>query len=74
MSRMEHDERDNEQVSPPEVRERAVRIVLNNESRHESRWSSILPVPTKIGCAVQTLNEWVNPPAVQPTLQPQKDV
>jgi len=56
------------------VRERAVRIVLNNESRHESRWSSILPVPTKIGCAVQTLNEWVNPPAVQPTLQPQKDV
>ena len=43
----------------PEVRERAVRMVLNNESQHESRWSSILSVSSKIGCAAQTLNEWV---------------
>ena len=43
----------------PEVRERAVRMVLNGEGQHESRWSAILSVSSKIGCAAQTLNEWV---------------
>lgn len=43
----------------PEVRERAVRMVLNNEGQHASRWSAILSVSSKIGCASQTLNEWV---------------
>ncbi|UWQ19274.1 IS3 family transposase [Jannaschia sp. M317] len=43
----------------PEVRERAVRMVLSNEGQHESRWSAILSVSSKIGCAAQTLNEWV---------------
>ena len=43
----------------PEVRARAVRMVLSNEGRHESRWSAILSISSKIGCAPQTLNEWV---------------
>ena len=43
----------------PEVRERAVRMVLNGDGQHESRWSAILSVSSKIGCAAQTLNEWV---------------
>ena len=43
----------------PEVRERAVRMVLGNEGQHESRWSAILSISSKIGCAPQTLNEWV---------------
>jgi len=43
----------------PEVHERAVRMVLSNEDQHESRWSAILSISAKIGCAPQTLNEWV---------------
>ncbi|MBL3706161.1 IS3 family transposase [Sulfitobacter sp. BDSS02] len=43
----------------PEVRERAVRMVLDNAGQHESRWSAILSISSKIGCAPQTLNDWV---------------
>ncbi len=43
----------------PEVRERAVRMVLDNAGQHESRWSAILSISSKIGCAPQTLNEWI---------------
>ena len=43
----------------PEVRERAVRMVLDNSGGHESRWSAIVSVSSKIGCAANTLHEWV---------------
>mmetsp|Transcript_5770 Transcript_5770/g.10038 ORF Transcript_5770/g.10038 Transcript_5770/m.10038 type:complete len:109 (+) Transcript_5770:53-379(+) len=43
----------------PEVRERSVRMVLENQGQHESRWSAIVSISSKIGCAPQTLNEWV---------------
>tara|TARA_R110002072_G_scaffold244407_1_gene403720 strand:+ start:54 stop:380 length:327 start_codon:yes stop_codon:yes gene_type:complete len=43
----------------PEVRERSVRMVLDNQGQHESRWASIVSISSKIGCAPQTLNEWV---------------
>jgi transposase len=43
----------------PEVRERAVRLVLDNQGQHGSRWQAVLSISSKIGCTPQTLNEWV---------------
>ena len=34
-------------------------MVLDNQGQHESRWASIVSISSKIGCAPQTLNEWV---------------
>ena len=42
----------------PEVRERAVWLVLDNEGQHGSRWQAVMAISAKIGCAPQTLDDW----------------
>ena len=42
-----------------EVRERAVRMVLEDAGAHESEWAAISSIGAKIGCAPETLRKWV---------------
>ncbi len=43
----------------PEVRERAVRMVLEHERDYDSQWSAIGSIAGKIGCTPETLRKWV---------------
>jgi transposase-like protein len=43
----------------PEVRERAVRMVQEHRHEYPSHWAAIESIAPKIGCATQTLHEWV---------------
>ena len=43
----------------PEVRDRAIRMVLEQQEKHESQWATIVSIAEKIGCSAETLRNWV---------------
>ncbi|EHS8143586.1 TPA: IS3 family transposase [Escherichia coli] len=43
----------------PEVRQRAVRMVLESQSEYDSQWATICSIAPKIGCTPETLRVWV---------------
>ena len=43
----------------PEVRERAVRMVLEHQDTHSSQWAAIESIAGKIGCTSESLRNWV---------------
>lgn len=44
---------------PAEMRERAVRLVFEQQEHHESQWATIVSVASKMGCTPETLRKWV---------------
>ena len=43
----------------PEVRQRAVWMMLDHGGDHASQWSAIGSIAAKIGCTAETLRKWV---------------
>jgi transposase len=44
---------------PVEVRERAVRMVVEHRGEHETEWAAICSIAQKMGCTAETLRKWV---------------
>ena len=43
----------------PEVRERAVRLVVEHRDEYGSQWAAIQSIAAKIGCTTESLRRWV---------------
>jgi transposase-like protein len=41
------------------MRERAVRLVFEQQDKHESQWAAIVSIAEKMGCTAETLRKWV---------------
>ncbi len=44
---------------PAEFRERAVRLVFEQQSAHDSQWAAISSIASKMGVTAETLRKWV---------------
>ena len=54
----------------PEVKERAVRMVLDHESEYNSRWAAVKSIASKIGCSAEVLRKWVQQAETDQGLRP----
>lgn len=43
----------------PEVRERALRLVLDHQEQYDSQWAAIRSVAAKVGCSAEALRNWI---------------
>ena len=44
---------------PPEVAERATRMVFEHQAEHPSQWAAICSIAAKFGMTPETLRRWV---------------
>ena len=43
----------------PEIRDRAVRMVIEHQADYDSQWAAMNSIAAKIGCTAETLRKWV---------------
>ena len=43
----------------PEIRERAVWMVIEHQADYDSQWAAMNSIAAKIGCTAETLRKWV---------------
>jgi transposase len=55
---------------PVEVRERAVRLVLEHRDEYDSEWAAISSIAEKFGCTAETLRAWVRQAQVDQGTRP----
>ena len=53
-----------------EVRERAIRLVLEQRGAHPSEWATICSIASKIGCKPETLRKWLRRAQVDAGMRP----
>jgi transposase len=53
-----------------EVRERAVRLVLEHRGEYETEWAAILSIAEKMGVGKETLRKWVRRAEIDDGLRP----
>jgi len=44
----------------PEVKDRAVRMLLEHQDEYPSQWQAICSIAAKIGCTGETLRSWLH--------------
>ena len=47
-----------------------MRLVLDHQVEHDSQWSAIVSVSSKIGCSAETLRKWVRGAEVDEGVRP----
>ena len=55
---------------PAEVRERAVRLVLEHQADYPSPWAAVTSIATKCGMTPETLRKWVRQAEVDSGTRP----